>query len=151
MGVLYGSQAAPHLERNAGEFVLVVPERDPQARGKLTKSHHHPLTTRDLQHLAGSVQRALHDQPEGLDGAEAAQLHDDWTRVEGRSNSSPMYHELVAIVAGMIRSGAHSLIAGRAEDVAGVIVAGLVHEHGIGAPRYGVAGLPRKEFTGGDT
>lgn len=49
----------------------------------------------------------------------------DWTCANGRANSSEQYHEAVALVARLIRESAFDLIGGRAECVAGLIVAQL--------------------------
>jgi hypothetical protein len=64
----------------------------------------------------------------------------DWTvsRVEGesfgRSNSSSRFVELSAAVEAIIRQSAFDLIGGRADRVAGLIMAQLAHKHGL-APR----------------
>lgn len=59
----------------------------------------------------------------------------DWTRgKDGRSNSSPLFNALIKEVARLIREDAHILIAGRAEDTAGLILAQLAHVHGL-SPR----------------
>lgn len=59
----------------------------------------------------------------------------DWTRGEdGRTNSSPLFHALTKEVARLIREDANVLIAGRAEDAAGLILAQLAHVHGL-SPR----------------
>ncbi len=56
----------------------------------------------------------------------------DWTRNRhGTANSSADYLLLVDAVERLIRSSAHSLIAGRAGQVAGLIVAQLAHVHGM--------------------
>ena len=57
----------------------------------------------------------------------------DWTvdPETGRANSSPLFRNLVAEVAEVIRSGAFSLLSGHAETVAGTIVANLAHVHGL--------------------
>jgi hypothetical protein len=49
-----------------------------------------------------------------------------------RANSSAKYKEVVSIVEDLIRHSAHDLIAGRADSVAGLIVANLAFKHGIG-------------------
>lgn len=56
---------------------------------------------------------------------------EDWTCKDGRANSSDEYLRLVAEVEQLIRRSAHSLIAGRAQDVAGLIMAQLAHVHGL--------------------
>jgi hypothetical protein len=59
----------------------------------------------------------------------------DWTAdAEGRSNSSEAFNALVGHVEQLIRNSATHLIAGRADMVAGLIVAQLAHKHGM-APR----------------
>lgn len=57
----------------------------------------------------------------------------DWTvdPKTGRSNSSPLFVELTTKVADIIRNGAHSLLAGQVELVAGGIVAQLAHVYGL--------------------
>lgn len=56
----------------------------------------------------------------------------DWTcDADGRSNSSPAFHALVDAVESLIRGDAQSLIAGRADRTAGLIVAQLAHRHGM--------------------
>ena len=66
----------------------------------------------------------------------AAEIRDDWTidPETGRSNSAPEFVRLCAEVEGLIRQSAHSLIAGRADLVAGLIMAQLAHIHHL-APR----------------
>jgi dihydroneopterin aldolase len=49
----------------------------------------------------------------------------------GRSNSSAEYRRLCDEVERLIRSEAHSLISGRADVVAGLIMAQLAHRHGL--------------------
>jgi len=59
----------------------------------------------------------------------------DWTMDEfGRSNASARFHNICAEVERLIRSDAHSLLAGRADSTARLIVAKLTHEYGF-APR----------------
>jgi hypothetical protein len=60
----------------------------------------------------------------------------DWTvdPKTGRSNSSERFVETVAVVERLIRSEASSLIAGRADQTAGLIVATLAHTYNM-APR----------------
>lgn len=55
----------------------------------------------------------------------------DWTVEAGRCNSSPKFLFLVDEVEQLIRNEAHSLIAGRAQDVARLIIAQLTHKHGL--------------------
>ncbi len=57
----------------------------------------------------------------------------DWTvDVEtGRSNSSTAFRDLVVDIERIIRDSAHSLINGRADNVAGSILAHLIHRHGL--------------------
>ena len=57
----------------------------------------------------------------------------DWTidRRTGCSNSSPLYNLMCAEVERLIRGDARSLIAGRAQDTAGLIMAQLAHVHGL--------------------
>jgi hypothetical protein len=65
----------------------------------------------------------------------------DWTCDEsGRSNSSEAFVGLVAAVESLIRGEAASLIAGRADTVAGLIVAQLAHAHGL-IPEENAEGL----------
>jgi hypothetical protein len=61
----------------------------------------------------------------------------DWTTNEktGRSNSSDMFEELCEKVERLIRSDAHSLIAGRADSTARLIMAQLAHVHHLSPPR----------------
>ena len=55
----------------------------------------------------------------------------DWTvdPETGRSNSSPLFRDLCAEVERLIRSEAFSLINGRIDSVAGLIMAQLAHVH----------------------
>jgi hypothetical protein len=55
----------------------------------------------------------------------------DWTAVDGRANSSPAFVALVDEVARLIRSQAHTLIAGDAESVARLVLAQLARVHGL--------------------
>lgn len=63
-------------------------------------------------------------------------LEEDWTldRASGRTNSSALYLETRRRVEEIIRDSAHSLIAGRAGDVAGLILSQLAHKFGF-SPR----------------
>lgn len=59
-------------------------------------------------------------------------MNPDWTKnAEGTSNSSPLYLRLVATVTQMIRDDGHNLLGGHAERTAGLILAKLVHVHGL--------------------
>lgn len=60
-------------------------------------------------------------------------MTDDWTvdPVTKRCNSSPEFLRLTAAVERLIRDSAHTLIAGRADNVAGLIMAQLAHVHGM--------------------
>jgi len=60
----------------------------------------------------------------------------DWTVKNGRSNSSDLFLRLVKDVKETIKDSAFDLINGRAETVAGVIVARLAHGYGF-SPRGG--------------
>lgn len=62
----------------------------------------------------------------------------DWTvdPETGRANSSPLFRNLVAEVAEVIRNGAFTLLSGHAETVAGTIVANLAHVHGLQKPPF---------------
>jgi hypothetical protein len=55
----------------------------------------------------------------------------DWTAdpLSGHSNCSPEYRRLIGEVEQLIRSQAHALISGRADQVAGLIMAQLAHVH----------------------
>lgn len=55
----------------------------------------------------------------------------DWTisPVDGKLNSSPKFEELSIAVEELIRQSAHTLLAGRADTVARLIVAQLAHVH----------------------
>lgn len=55
----------------------------------------------------------------------------DWTAdpETGRSNSSPLFQGLTDEVARLIRSEAHALLNGRADQAAAMIVAQLAHVH----------------------
>jgi hypothetical protein len=55
----------------------------------------------------------------------------DWTvsPVDGKSNSSPAFEEMATAVEELIRQSAHTLLAGRADTVARLIVAQLAHVH----------------------
>lgn len=67
----------------------------------------------------------------------------DWTRgPSGATNTSPLFLAVTQKVADLIRSGAHSLLAGNAEGVAGTIVATLAHDHGMTLLAPGEALLP---------
>lgn len=55
----------------------------------------------------------------------------DWTMAPGThiSNSSPVYLKICNEVESIIRGEAHTLIAGRANDTARLIVSHLAHVH----------------------
>ncbi|HSX01557.1 MAG TPA: hypothetical protein VLF67_04930 [Candidatus Saccharimonas sp.] len=57
----------------------------------------------------------------------------DWTvdPESGRSNSSERFRDLEQAVTALIVGDAHKLIAGRARDTAGLILAQLAHKHGL--------------------
>ena len=56
----------------------------------------------------------------------------DWTRAsDGRSNSSEAYSFICRHVERLIRSDAHRLLSGRADDTAGLIVAQMAHVFGM--------------------
>lgn len=63
----------------------------------------------------------------------AAAAKIDWTidTRTGRSNSSPTFNRLRSEIEQIIRGDARSLIAGRAQDTAGLIMAQLAHVHGL--------------------
>jgi len=64
---------------------------------------------------------------------DALDADNDWTAdpQTGRSNSSPLFLELVTEVERIIRSGADTIVSGRADTTARVIVAQLAHVHGM--------------------
>lgn len=55
----------------------------------------------------------------------------DWTMDGDRTNSSALFLRLVREVERLIRSSAHELISGRADQTARLIVAQLAHVHGL--------------------
>jgi hypothetical protein len=57
----------------------------------------------------------------------------DWTvhKVTHRSNSAPLFSALCREVERIIRGAAHSLIAGRADAAAGLVMAQLAHRYGL--------------------
>lgn len=57
--------------------------------------------------------------------------NDDWTSKQGWSNSSDKYCEMVDAVDHLIRESAFSLISGRTDIVARLIVSQLAHVHGM--------------------
>lgn len=67
------------------------------------------------------------------DEARAYDPSKDWTvdPETGRSDSSPLYLSLVLEVERLIRGDAHTLIAGRAQNTARLIVSHLAHKHGL--------------------
>ena len=66
----------------------------------------------------------------------AAMAKIDWTidPRSGNSNSSSLFNILSAEVGRLIRDSAHSLIAGRTDDVARLVIAQLAHKHGLRPP-----------------
>jgi len=67
------------------------------------------------------------------DGDERPLQEPDWTvdPETGRSNSSEEFNHLAGEVERLIRSEAFSLIAGRADRTAALIIAQLAHKHGM--------------------
>lgn len=62
-------------------------------------------------------------------------IEQDWTTDEdGRANSSDLFLKLCDEVEGLIRADAHSLLAGRADATARLIMAQLAHVYGL-APK----------------
>jgi transcriptional regulator with GAF, ATPase, and Fis domain len=53
------------------------------------------------------------------------------TRDDGYSNASPAFMRICSEVERLIRSDAHSLIAGKADSTGRLIVAQLAHVHGL--------------------
>lgn len=62
----------------------------------------------------------------GLDG------RFDWTMRGGHTNSGREFTFLITEVERLVREGAHSLLNGRADQVARVIMAQLAHVHDVG-------------------
>lgn len=64
----------------------------------------------------------------------------DWTVDPGthRSNSSPEFQQLASEVAGVIKAEACSLLDGRVEDVARLIMTRLAHKHGLAPQKVAV-------------
>lgn len=60
----------------------------------------------------------------------------DWTRnaKSGRSNDSPQFAALCSEVERIIRGDAHTLLSGRADITAGLIMAQLAHVHKLAPP-----------------
>jgi hypothetical protein len=56
---------------------------------------------------------------------------EDWTEFNGWANSSPLFLELTAVVAQLIKNDAHHLLNGRADLTARLIIAQLVHVYGL--------------------
>lgn len=58
---------------------------------------------------------------------------DNWTidPETNRSNSSPLFIDLERIIEQIIRGSAYHLISGRADMVAGLIMAQLAHKYGL--------------------
>lgn len=77
----------------------------------------------------------------------AAEIRDDWTidPETGRSNSSELFRELCGEVEAVIRQSAHGLIAGRADQVAGLIMAQLAHVHHL-IPRETPAAVTKDDI-----
>ena len=63
----------------------------------------------------------------------------DWTEKNGASNSSDEFERLVIVVTGLIKGSAHDLLSGRADIVAGLILAQLAHGYGFGPLKLGDA------------
>ena len=57
-----------------------------------------------------------------------------WTEKDGRANSSDLYVGLREEIGRIIRDDAHTLIAGRADLTAGMILSQLAYVHGFGPP-----------------
>lgn len=55
----------------------------------------------------------------------------DWTAADGRANSSPEFLRLCDEIEQIIRGDAYSLIAGRSDRTARLIMARLAHVHGL--------------------
>lgn len=106
----------------------------------------HPKSTPDLVRFAADVLREKAHDP--YTRALADELYKraeeiespakDWTvdLQTGRSNSSPEFLRLSAEVGRIIRDDAHRLLAGRAADTGGLVMAQLAHKQGL-APRRG--------------
>lgn len=62
-------------------------------------------------------------------------LRDDWTAADGVSNCSALFEDLSYEVAELIRSSAHSLLAGNVNQVGRLIMAQLAHKHGLAPAR----------------
>ena len=60
----------------------------------------------------------------------------DWTEDPDshRSNSSPEFNRLVAVVARILRNSSHDLISGNTHGVAVLIMAQLAHKEGLPPP-----------------
>jgi len=61
----------------------------------------------------------------------AKQIEEDWTALNGISNSSEKYLSLVRAVEATMRESAHALINGSVNAVARSIVSSLAHRHGL--------------------
>lgn len=55
----------------------------------------------------------------------------DWTAFNGRTNCSPLFEKLVEEVERLIRGDARTLMAGRADSTARLVLAQLAHVHGL--------------------
>lgn len=77
----------------------------------------------------------------------ARQRAEDWTidPQSGRTNSSERYIQLAGEVEQMIRNSAFSLLAGRADSVARLIISQLAHAHRL-VPRDLIADYPTQEM-----
>ncbi len=78
---------------------------------------------------------------------EKPQITVDWTidPATGRTNSSPEFVKLVAEVERLIRGDAFKLIAGCADQTAGLIMAQLVHVHGLAPQKAEVQSVESDE------
>ena len=56
----------------------------------------------------------------------------DWTEKNGVSNTSDEFERLTNVVTNLIKGSAHDLLSGRADIVAGLILAQLAHTYGFG-------------------
>ena len=59
------------------------------------------------------------------------EIEKDWTALNGVSNSSPEYLDLVNIIERIIRNSASALINGSVNSVARSIMSSLAHKHGL--------------------
>lgn len=58
-------------------------------------------------------------------------MDNDWTAVNGESNSSTVFNRLSELIEYLIKDNAFSLINGEVDGVAMLIVAQLAHEYGM--------------------